>query len=157
MPPIWLALLARLPEDVTIERMPVASPQLVASGKADAIAGWESIRVYLSDPADGLRHVLITLGADGALLSGGDTVMFHREEQRDGELWNVYEHHSVGGRFETDGSFRGTRWITHTEQRGDDEASTTSKATPSSPSPQDVEQLRALIAWVIERAPAGKP
>jgi hypothetical protein len=157
MPPTWLALLAPLPDDVTIERVAVASPELVASGKVDAIAGWESIRIHLSDPDDGLRHVLITVDADGTLLSGGDTVMFHRQEQRDSELWNIYEHHSVGGRFEIDGSFSGTRWLTHTEQRGDDEASATSTATPSPPSPQEAEQLRALITWVIERAPSRKP
>ena len=152
MPPTWLALLAPFPDDVPIERMPVASAELVASGQADAIAGWESIRVSLSDAAAGLRHVLITVDAAGTLVSGGDTVLFHRQEQRDNELWNLYEHHSIGGRFETDGSFHGTRWLTHSQQRGDDEETATSTATPSSPAPEDVEALRRLIAWVVERA-----
>jgi hypothetical protein len=156
MTPAWLALLAPLPDDVVIERKPVASADLVASGKADAIAGWDSITLHLSDPALGLRHVLITLDGAGALLSAGDAVMFHREEQRGGELWNIYDHENVGGRFETDGSFRGTRWHTRTEHLGDDDEPKARSATPSPPSEDDVARLRALVAWVLERAPGKR-
>ena len=156
MPPAWLALLAPLPDDATIERKPVASAELVASGKVDAIAGWDSISVNLSDPAHGLRHVLITLDADGTLISGGDAVLFHREEQRDGQLWNIYDHENVGGRFEADGSFRGTRWRSRTEHLGDDDDPKVSSQTPSTPSDDDVTRLRALVAWVLERAPGKR-
>ena len=153
MPPAWLALLAPLPDDVTIERKAVASAELVAAGKADAIAGWDSITVNLSDIEHGLRHVLITLDAAGALISGGDTVLFHRQEQRDGELWNIYDHENIGGRFEVDGSFRGTRWHSRTEQLEADDDPKVSSHTPSTPSDDDVARLRALVAWVLERAP----
>jgi hypothetical protein len=153
MPPAWLALLAPLPDDAVIDRQPVASPELVASGKADAIAGWETLTVHLSDAALGLRHVLLTLDAAGTLVSGGDGVMFHRLEQRGDDLWNIYDHENIGGRFEADGSFRGTRWHTRTEQRGDDEEGATSSSTPSVPSPDDIDRLRALAAWVLARAP----
>lgn len=156
MPPAWLALLAPLPDDVVIERKPVASPELIAAGKADAIAGWDSITVNLSDPAHGLRHVLITLDGAGTLLSGGDSVMFHREEQRGGELWNIYDHENVGGRFEADGSFRGTRWRSRTEHLGDDDDPKASTSTPSPPSEDDVARLRALVAWVLARAPGKR-
>jgi hypothetical protein len=152
MPPSWLALLAPLPDDAVVERKPVASPALVASGKADAIAGWESITVHLSDPALGLRHVMLTLDGSGTLISGGDGVLFHRQETRGDDLWNIYDHHNVGGRFEADGSFNGTRWHSHTEHLGDAEEPTTSSSIPSQPSAEDIASLRDLAAWVLARA-----
>ena len=82
MRPQWLALFAPLPDDAMIERKPVASPELLSSGKADAIAGWESITVNLSDVAAGMRNVMITLDGDGRLLSAGDNVLLQRDEQR---------------------------------------------------------------------------
>lgn len=152
--PAWLALFAPLPDDAVVERKPVASPELAASGKADAIEGWESITAYLSDPA-GVRHVLITVDGNGTLLAGNDMVMFQREEQRGRDLVTIYDHENVGGRFEGDGSFRGTRWITHTEQIGDDDENAQATSLPSPPSEQDVASLRAIIDAVIRRA-AGR-
>lgn len=130
----------------------MASPELIASGQADAIAGWESLTVHLSDPAAGMRHVQITLDRNGTVLSGGDMVLLQREEQRGRDLVTIYDQENVGGRFEEDGSFRGTRWITHTEQVGDDENERTT-SLPSPPSEQDVASLRAIIEAVIWRAP----
>jgi hypothetical protein len=153
MSPPWLALLAPLPDDAVVDRRPVASPDLVASGQADAIAGWESLTVHLSDAALGLRHVLLTLDATGTLISGGDGVMLHRQEQRGADLWHIYHHENIGGRFEPDGSFHGTRWRTRTEQLGDDEAGASSSSVPGVPSAAEVDRLRALAAWVIARAP----
>jgi hypothetical protein len=156
MPPSWLDLLVPLPDDAVVERKSVASPELIAAGKADAIAGWENISVNLSDPSVGLRHVMLTLDGSGTLISGGDSVLFHTEENRGGELWNIYEHHSIGGRFESDGSFGGTRWYTRNEHFGDADEPATSSSTPSPPSPQDIEQLRALAAWLLARAPVTR-
>ncbi|HEX4914676.1 MAG TPA: hypothetical protein VFV51_11990 [Vicinamibacterales bacterium] len=153
MRPDWLALFAPLPDDVVIERKPVASPELVASGRAEAIAGWDSITVNLSDIAHGMRHVLITLDSSGRLISGGDGVMFHREERRGDETWQIYDHENLGGRFEADGSFLGTRWQTHVEQRGDEDEDAVRQSNSSAPAPDDVARLRALVAWVLERAP----
>ena len=139
-----------------IERKPVASPELIASGKADAIAGWESITANLFDE-HGIRHVLITLDGTGTVISGGDGVMFRREERRGDETWQIYDHENVGGRFEADGSFRGTRWHTHVEQIGDDDDSNAAHhATNSSPSAEDIDRLRALVAWVMDRAPVRR-
>jgi hypothetical protein len=156
MTPAWLGLFAPLPPDVAIERKAVASAELLAAGKADAIAGWESIAVYLSDIDRGMRHVLITIDGDGTLLSGGDTVMFHHDEVRGEEVWHIYDHESVGGRFEPDGSFRGTRWQSRAEHAGDEEEPRASSATPSPPSDADEARLRALVTWVLERAPARR-
>lgn len=152
-------MFAPLPDGAVIERKPVASPALVASGQADAVAGWESITAYLSDPA-GIRHVLITLDGNGTLISGGDMVMLQRQEQRGRDVVNIYDHENVGGRFEEDGSFRGTRWLTHTEQIGDADDNAHTTSLPSPPSEQDVTSLRAIIDAVIKRAPgrsAGAP
>lgn len=137
----------------------MASPELVASGEAEAIAGWESITAYLSDPA-GMRHVLITLDAKGTLLSGGDMVLLQRQEQRGRDVVKIYDQENVGGRFEEDGSFRGTRWLTHTEQIGDDDESAHATSLPSPPSERDVASLRAIVDAVIKRAPGrseGEP
>jgi hypothetical protein len=153
MTPTWHALLAPLPDDVVVDRKPVVSAALVASGQADAIAGWDHISVILSDPPRGLRHILITLDESGTLLSANDAVLFHREEQRGGELWNIYDHENVGGRFEADGSFRGTRWRSRTEHLGDDDEPNARSSVPSAPSADDEARLRVLVAWILARAP----
>lgn len=152
--PKWLALLAALPDEAIPERRPVASPELIAGGKADAIAGWHSIIVNLSAGVAGLRHVQLTLDADGKLLSAGASVLFHRTEHRDGRIVTIYDQESIGGRYADDGSFHGTRWETHTEQdhqHADGEPAITS--TPSPPSHQDIMALNVLVAEVLRRAP----
>ena len=154
--PAWLALFAPLPDDAVVERKPVASPELVASGKADPIAGWDSISVHLSDVGTGLRHVLITLDANDRLLSASDIVLFERKEPRGSDEVTIYDHENVGGRFEEDGSFRGTRWVTHTEQIGGDEEHAQTTSLPSPASPGDATSLRAVVDAVLKRAPARK-
>lgn len=151
--PAWLALFAPLPDDAAIERKPVASPELIASGEADAIAGWENVSVHLSDPAAGMRHVQITLDRNGMLLAAGDMVMFQREERRGRQTVTIYDQENVGGRFEEDGSFRGTRWVTRTEQIGDDVEHAHTTSLPSPPSSSDAAALKALVAAVMTRAP----
>jgi hypothetical protein len=157
IPPVWLALFAPLPEDAVIGRKPVASAELLAAGNADPIADWDSISVHLSDPGSGLRHVLVTLDGNDALISASDAVLFQREEQRGSVVVTIYDQETVGGRFEEDGSFRGTRWITHTEQIGDDDEHAQTTSSPSPPSDQDVASLRALVQSVIGRAPGRRP
>lgn len=153
-PPKWLALLAPLPDEAIPERRPVASPELIATGKADAIAGWDSIIIDLSAGVAGLRHVQLTLGADGKLLSAGASVLFHRTENRAGRLVTIYDQESLGGRYADDGSFHGTRWLTRTEQdheHADGEPAITS--IPSEPSSEDIRALNVLVAEVLRRAP----
>ena len=150
--PAWLALFAPLPDDAAVERKPVASPELIASGKADPIAGWDSVSVHLSDVA-GVRHVLITIDANDQLLSASDMVLFQRSEQRGKAVMTIYDQENVGGRVEEDGSFRGTRWVTHTEQIGDDDEHAHTTSLPSPPSPADVTSLRAIVDAVLKRAP----
>lgn len=153
-PPEWLALLAALPDEVVPERKPVASPELIASGKADAIAGWDSITVHLSALEFGLRHLQLTVDAGGRLLSAGDHVLRERKERRGDLIVTIHDHESIGGRYADDGSFHGTRWETRSEQddaHADDEPDLTS--TPSPPSAEDITALNALVAEVLRRAP----
>ena len=151
MIPDWLRLLAPLPATATPERAPVASAEQIANGTAGPIAGWVSVKVYLSDPGSGLRHVLITLDAEGRLLSGGDTILIESREQRGGVTVTIYDQENIGGRFEPDGSFRGTRWRTRTEQIGDDEDGATTTSVPSPPTDEDVASLRRLVDDVLSR------
>jgi hypothetical protein len=152
--PNWLALLAPLPDDVVPTRKPVASAELIASGKADAIIGWDSIMIDLSAGLAGLRHVQLTLDAKGTLLSAGDNVLFHRTENRGGRVVTIYDQQSVGGRYADDGSFHGTRWVTHTEQDHEDpDGEPAITSTPSKPSNEDIMALNVLVAEVLRRAP----
>jgi hypothetical protein len=156
-PPDWLALLAPLPDDVKPERRPVASAEQLEKGTAGPIAGWQSITVSLSEPKYGLRHVLVTLDENRQLLSGGDHVMFVRETApHDDCIATVTDHESVGGRFETDGSFRGTYWKTTLESSpdGDDESSVMRTAEKRAPTDDEVAALRRIIADVLKR-PSG--
>ncbi|HEX8029342.1 MAG TPA: hypothetical protein VF491_12805, partial [Vicinamibacterales bacterium] len=73
--PTWLRLLSPLPSGANVQRAPVATAEQIASGTAGPIAGWHSVRAYLSDLAFGLRHVSITLDQHDRLLSAGDYVV----------------------------------------------------------------------------------
>ena len=145
----WHALFAPLPDGVVPRRSPVASPDLLAKGEAAAIAGWESIVVDLSDPGVGMRIAMVTLDADGRLLSASDAVMY-RAEIAPGVV--EYVHENVGGRFEPDGSFHGTRWHTVTVERDGDEDTRETNATPSPPSETDVAGIRRVVADVLRRS-----
>jgi hypothetical protein len=153
--PGWLSLLVPLPLDVKPVRQPVASAEQLAQGTAGPIAGWQSVSVNLSEPAYGLRHVLITLDEHGQLLSGSDHVMFVRETTPDGLEATLSDHESVGGRFEEDGSFRGTYWRTTLESPpgGDENASITRSAENRPPSVDEIAALRRIIDDVLSRAP----
>ena len=155
-PPGWLALLVPLPADVKPARKPVASAEQIEAGTAGPIAGWQSITAYLSEPAYGSRHVLITLDENGELLSGGDNVMFVRETApHDDTIATVTDHESVGGRFERDGSFTGTYWNTTLEASpdGEDESTVMRTAEKRAPSDDEVAALRRIIADVLARTP----
>lgn len=62
---------------------------------------------------------------------------------------------NIGGRYWPDGSFKGTRWKTRTEQMvdADDDGTTTSTtSTPSQPSADDVDALRRIVDEMVKRA-----
>jgi hypothetical protein len=111
------------------------------------------VTVNLSKPEHGLRHVLVTLDEHGALLSGSDLVMYVLETSPDGDEATLTEHHSVGGRFETDGSFRGTHsklTLESAADGGEDESKVRS-AENRPPTDEEITALRRLIEDVLSR------
>ena len=68
----------------------------------------------------------------------------------------IVHQESVGGRFEADGSFRGTRWHSMAVEREGDDAPQWD-STRKVPSPGDVEALRGLVADLVRRQPGLSP
>lgn len=109
------------------------------------MAGWYSLVLDLSVPCEGGRVIMATL--DGTtLLSGSDMVY------RTTEAANIME--SLGGRFEPDGSFRGTHWDCVTEP-GLEERTEPGSFTPREPTPGEAQALRVLLDELCRRAPSA--
>jgi hypothetical protein len=149
-------LLGPLPGGAVPTRQPVASPEVLASPTGWAVAGWEQLALHVSAGAAGSRSSLVVLDGSGTLLSGSDNVLYRSgldggPPPEDPNAPCLIRQESVGGRFEPDGSFRGTRWLTVAEDPGGvDELEW--KATKSEPSPADVEGLRRVVAELMRRA-----
>ena len=156
--PPWHALLAPLPTDAVPTRQPVAPPELLASPSGSAVQGWEQLVLYLSAGDFGSRFVLAVLDDSGGLLSASDAVL-HRMDPggRSGtsplcDAAARIHQDSVGGRFEADGSFRGTRWHSEAvDQPGTEHLDWHS--TPSAPSDADIAALKGLVTELIRRGP----
>lgn len=144
--PDWHALFAPLPADAVVKRKPVLSRELAARPESKAIAGWESLSVELSAGADGLRHLMVTLDANGTPISAGDWVMYCSGNPVE------YVHENLGGRLNPDGSFLGTRWRTvAVDVPGQDEPEQ-KEMVKSEPTPEDVAALMALVKEILKRA-----
>jgi hypothetical protein len=154
----WHALLAPLPPDAIPRRQPVAPPEVQGRPEGAAIAGWEQLVVDLSAGAAGLRIVMVVLDATGQPISASDAVLHSVRVGPDDEgSLRVVEHchENIGGRFDPDGSFRGTRWRTLMAETEEGEPQQLESAS-SEPSPADVAALKALVAEVLRRQrPAG--
>jgi len=155
----WHALLAPLPNDVVVQRKPVAPPEVLSKPEGAAIAGWEQLTIELSAGLAGLRHVLVVLDANGQPISASDHVLYWSEVSRTGQDADTssakafsakFYQESIGGRFETDGTFRGTRWQTVGEDYGD-ESEPKMDSTPSEPSAADIAGIKALVAEILRR------
>jgi hypothetical protein len=155
----WHALLAPLPENVIVRRQPVGSPEVLAMPEGAAIAGWEQLTVELSAGLAGLWHVLVVLDATGRPISASDTVLYrlevlkssgHTDTPSDSLLSAEFYHESIGGRFEADGTFRGTRWQIFGKEQPDG-SDAQMKSTPSEPSEADIASLKNLVAEIMRR------
>jgi len=155
----WHALLAPLPDDAHVRRQPVGSPEVLATPEGAAIAGWEQLTVELSAGIAGLRHVLVVLDATGQPISASDHVLYWSEVSKTDKNADTssgsaphaeFYQESIGGRFETDGTFRGTRWQTVGEDYGDG-SEPKMDSTPSEPSVADIAGIKALVAEIIKR------
>ena len=125
------------------------------------MAGWEQIALHLFAGAVGSRSSLVVLDGSGTLLSGSDSVLYRMAldggpASEDTEAPCLIQQDSVGGRFEPDGSFRGTRWRSIAEDPGGvDELEW--EMSRSEPSATDVEGLRRVVAELIRRASGKQP
>jgi hypothetical protein len=146
--------LGPLPADAVPRRQPVAPPEVLARPEGRAVAGWEQLVLYLSAGAAGSRTIIVVLDGNGQMLSAGDAVLYRsglREPAPPPEnAPALVRQENVGGRFEADGSFHGTRWQSVAIDRGEDELEW--ESTSSAPTAEDVAGLRLVVAEVIQRA-----
>jgi hypothetical protein len=156
---LWHALLAPLPKDAIVRRQPVGSPEVLSTHEGAAIAGWEQLTIELSAGLAGLRHVLVVLDASGQPVSASDHVLYWSEvskadqnaETSSGSAIHAkFYQESIGGRFESDGTFRGTCWKTVGEDYRDG-SEPKMESTPSEPSAADIDGIKALVAEIIKR------
>lgn len=128
----------------------MASAETVASPAGDAIAGWENLSLELSAGAAGSRIVQVLLDRTGQPISASDHVLHRSPHPADSSAPAQIEQESVGGRFEADGSFRGTHWqVTGAEPPDGEEPQWT--MTPRPPTPAEIGSLRSLVAELLRR------
>lgn len=144
----WHVLLAPLPDDAQPELKPVLPPELALRPESAAVAGWRSVRLYLSAGAAGSRHLMVTLDETDTAISAGDWVVYGTV--RAGEV--TWIHDSIGGRLERDGQFLGTRWHSVAVGAADSDDAQTRDRQRSEPSAEDARRLKALAAQLIRRA-----
>jgi hypothetical protein len=104
---------------------------------------------------DGLRVIQVLLDTEGRPLSASDHVMF-RSPGRDGSERPWVRQESIGGRFEGDGTFRGTYWQVEGPEPGDDQLPRWTPV-PRPPTSEEVAGLVALVEEVRRRGAAGEP
>jgi len=104
----------------------------------------------MSDPVHGSRHIQILLDENDELIAASDFVMLFRDtnERHDPTLT---DHQSFGGRFEKDGSFRGTHLGMTLANAGDPECSTVRTAQYRPPTEIEIAALRRLTDDVLNR------
>jgi hypothetical protein len=131
-----------LPADTTPQRAAVGTPEILARPEGAAIAGWEQLTLLLSAGVAGLRAIQVVLDATGQPIAASDLVLYRSAapSQTGGSDAVPLSHvrqESIGGRFEEDGTFRGTCWRSEaTEPPDDDELKW--QMTPSEPTAADV-------------------
>lgn len=143
----WLTLLSALPADAVVRRSPVLPDAAVDS----PVAGWENLVVDRSDLPHGWRIVMVTLDAAGTPIAASDHVHHRDVDGGQPPVGPVTMHgESVGGRLESDGSFRGTHWTTDGPEPVDDEPPQW-RMTPRPPAAEEVAALLALVRDVVAR------
>jgi hypothetical protein len=150
---VWHTLFGPLPPDAVPIRKPVAPPGMIPDPEASAVAAWEQLILHLSAGDAGSRTIQVVLDGSGALLSAGDGVLYRTGLENPApppvNEPALIQQESLGGRFEPDGSFHGTRWRSVAIDRGEEELDW--EMARSEPSLDDVFSLRAVVDEVIRR------
>jgi hypothetical protein len=132
----------------------VASPEILATPAGSAIAGWDNLSLELSAGTAGLRVLLVLLDQTGQPLSASDHVLYWSAGDALGPTGTPgpaqIRHESIGGRFESDGTFRGTCWSIVGPEPPDGEEPQW-HMTPREPSASEVGTLRSLVAELLRR------
>lgn len=127
----------------------MAPPEILALPHGAAVAGWDCITLELSAGAAGLRVLQVVLDGTRRPIAASDHVLFRRERERPSDRAEIREE-SIGGRFEPDGSFRGTCWlVTGPEPVGGEDPQW--EMTPRQPSATEAGALRGLVSELLGR------
>ena len=144
--PAWHVLLAPLPPDATPTRRRIGPEMSAPDAPDSAIAGWSELVLDLSAGPTGSRVIQVVLDPRDRLLAASDMVYF-RPVPAD-RCDSRHRQESIGGRFEEDGSFRGTCWIGTATGPAEDE-NLQWDLTPSQPVEVEVAALRRLVTSVM--------
>lgn len=152
----WHMLLGPLPDGAMPRRKPVASAEILATPAGRSIAGWDDVVLELSAGAAGSRVLHVLLDQSGQPLSASDHVLYWSEGagvgQADPDTTPQIYQESIGGRFESDGTFSGTRWLIMGSEPASD-ADPQWDMTHREPTVSEVEALRSLVAELLRRQP----
>jgi hypothetical protein len=152
----WHQVLGPLPPGLIPRAAPALSRDEPAPPDQAALAGWQTLTLEISG-SDGLRIVLVLVDDSGTALSASDHVAYRRAVGPRGEgdpagnasMYQL-EQISIGGRFEPDGSFRGTWWhAVGAEPIAGEEP--TLEFTPRTPTPEEIAGLRTIVREVQRR------
>jgi len=153
-PPAWQALLAPLPPGAAPKRRRLGPESSSPDEPPSAIAGWSELVLDLSAGPGGIRVVHVVLDPGDRPLAASDLVYFRPQPADRPDSHHRQE--SIGGRFEDDGSFRGTCWVgVATGPAESDDLHW--DLTPSQPEEGQVAALRSLVASILaqEHGAAG--
>jgi hypothetical protein len=148
----WHSLLAALPDDAAVKSQPVVPPERAGTPEMAAIAGWRQITCHMSGGEAGLRHLLVVLDATGRPISAGDHVMTCQPVEGEPTLTR-FEHESIGGRLEEDGTFNGTHWLMVYVRPDDSDAEDHEPVESHSrpPTPEEVSALKSIVASLLAK------
>lgn len=145
-PPAWHALLAPLPPDAAPTRRRLGPESPSPDEPPSAIAGWSQLVLDLPAGPGGARVVHLVLDPEDRPLAAGDMVYFRPQPADQPDSHHRQE--SIGGRFEDDGSFRGTCWVGVATGPAES-ADLHWDLTPSQPEEGQVAALRTLVASLL--------
>ncbi|MGE0352157.1 MAG: hypothetical protein AB7I33_04375 [Gemmatimonadales bacterium] len=156
--PPWHRLLGPAPNGSVPERSAVAPAAVLARPEGSAIAGWEQLVLDQSAGHAGRRTITVLLDADGRAIGASDMVMFRVPPLPPNPGPDAppvrLRFESISGRFESDGTFRGTCWVSEADEPVAAEDARWEMSS-SEPTPASIGGLRSLVTELMKRAEAA--